>query len=212
MKDDASGAPAALARHFEALFTDSADPWGYRTRWYEQRKRAMVLACLPRERYARGFEPGCANGELSAALATRCDRLLSTDGSETAVAHAKERLASLVHVDVTRATMPADWPVGRFDLIVLSEIGYYLEEGGLDALIRRAAASLETGGTLLASHWRHQEGDYLRLGDEVHRRIDLLLRERHGMTRLLRHDEADFLVEVWSDDARSVAQREGLRP
>jgi hypothetical protein len=33
---------------------------------------------------------------------------------------------------------------------------------------------------------------------------------RCGLTRLAHHDEADLLIDVWSRDARSVAQREGL--
>ena len=65
--------------HFDGLFAASEDPWHFKQRWYEQRKRAMTLACLPRARYASGYEPGCANGELSAALAGRCDRLLISD-------------------------------------------------------------------------------------------------------------------------------------
>lgn len=202
----------ALAPHFDALFTADADPWGYRTRWYERRKRAMTLACLPQARYARAFEPACANGELTADLAERCELLLATDGSAAAVAHARRRLIERRNVDLARATMPAQWPEGRFDLVVVSELGYYLGDTDLDDLVDRAATSLYPGGTVIASHWRHAEGDYVRLGDEVHRRIDARLRTSFGMTRLLRHEEADFLVEVWSDDPRSVAQREGLRP
>lgn len=228
-----------LARHFDDLFTRDADPWGYRTRWYERRKRALMLACLPQERYARAFEPACANGELSAELAARCDRLLCSDGSAAAVAHARRRLAGFPHVDVALARLPADWPMasgdaateggsigvdgatgmtgapgaaGAFDLIVLSEIGYYLGDADLDVLIERAAAALAPGGTLLASHWRHPEGDYLRSGDAVHQRMDRAWRDRFGLVRLLSHEEADVLVQVWSDDGRSVARREGLRP
>ena len=66
--------------YFDAMFAKSNDPWKFRSRWYERRKRALTLACLPSARYAHGFEPGCANGELSACLATRCDRLLVSDG------------------------------------------------------------------------------------------------------------------------------------
>jgi hypothetical protein len=36
--------------------------------------------------------------------------------------------------------------------------------------------------------------------------------QRSGWSRLLRHEEEDFLVDVWSPDGRSVARREGLRP
>lgn len=202
----------ALADHFEGLFSKDADPWGYRTRWYERRKRAQILASLPSERYARGFEPACANGELSAGLAERCDRLLCSDGSATAVAHARQRLSRLSHVEVSQARLPAQWPEGRFDLIVLSEIGYYLDDEAFRRTIDGAMASLDAGGTLLASHWRHPEGDYVRSGDEVHRLMGAAFRQRSGWTRLLRHEEEDFLVEVWSPDDRSVARREGLRP
>lgn len=202
----------ALADHFESLFSEDPDPWGYRTRWYERRKRAQILASLPAERYARVFEPACANGELSADLATRCDRLLCSDGSATAVAHARRRLAHLPHVEVACAQIPAGWPEGRFDLVVLSEIGYYLDDHALRQTIDRAVASLAAGGTLLASHWRHPEGDYFRSGDDVHWLMGAVVQEYHGWTRLLRHEEEDFLVEVWSLDGRSVARREGLRP
>ncbi|RZI58227.1 MAG: methyltransferase domain-containing protein [Rubrivivax sp.] len=203
---------AALADHFEALFADDDDPWGYRTRWYERRKRAQLLASLPAERYASGFEPACANGELSAELAARCDRLLCSDGSAAAIAHARRRLAHLPQVDLRHAPIPAQWPEGRFDLIVLSEIGYYLDDDAFHATIDRAVASLADGGTLIASHWRHPEGDYFRSGDDVHRHMAVAFEQQSGWTRLSRHEEDDFLVDVWSSDSRSVARREGLRP
>ncbi len=208
---DASAA-ARLAQHFDTLFKTEGDPWRYRTRWYERRKRALTLACLPMARYAHAFEPACAIGELSAALAGRCDRLLSTDGSAAAVAIARERLADCVNVQVERATMPAHWPDERFDLIVLSEFGYYLEADALAGVIERSASTLMPGGTIIACHWRRAEGDYLRLGDEVHRLMHDGFTGRHGLTRLSRLEEDDFLIEVWSDDARAVSEREGPQP
>jgi len=212
MNQSDRSAPEALADHFESLFADTDDPWGYRTRWYERRKRAQLLACLPAERYALAFEPACANGELSAELATRCARLICSDGSAAAITHARRRLAHHPHVDLRHAPIPAHWPEGRFDLIVLSEIGYYLDEHAFHTTIDRAVESLAEGGTLLASHWRHPEGDYFRSGDEVHGYLRISFEQQAGWTRLLRHEEEDFLVGVWSPDGRSVAWREGLRP
>lgn len=202
----------ALADHFEGLFSKDADTRRYRTRWYERRKRAQILASLPSERYARGFEPACANGELSAGLAKRCDRLFCSDGSATAVAHARHRLSRLPHVELSQGRLPSEWPKARFDLIILSEIGYYLHDESFGRTIDGAMESLDAGGTLLPSHWRHPEGDYVRTGDEVHRLMGAAFRQRSGWTRLLRHEEEDFLVEVWSPDDRSVARRERLRP
>lgn len=197
------------AEWFDALYRASDDPWSFRTRWYEARKRAVTLACLPRARYRRGFEPGCSIGELTAALAPRCERLLACDFMPAAVEQAARRLAGSPHVAIERRALPEGWPEGRFDLIVASEIGYFLGAADLDRLASRALEALEPDGTLLACHWRHPiEGCELS-GDAVH-----ALLGRHaqaaGLARLVRHEEDDFVLECWSPDARSVARAEGL--
>lgn len=73
-------------QYFADLYATSEDPWAFRTRWYEKRKRELVMACLPRQCYQRVFEPACANGELSALLAERCANLVCQDLDPTAVA------------------------------------------------------------------------------------------------------------------------------
>ncbi len=196
----------AHATPFHAMFATSDDPWGFRTRWYEARKRDLTLACLPAQRYRRAFEPGCANGELAAALATRCERVVASDGVDSAVRLARRRVASLGQVEVLQGWVPRDWPEGRFDLIVLSEFGFYLSEPDLDALIERTLASLEPGGTVLACHWRHAVDGFAATGNSVHAR----LRARIALPQLVAHAEPDLLLDVWCDDARSVAEREGI--
>ena len=109
--------------YFQKMFDASDDPWSFRTRWYEKRKRELTLASLPRQRYQRVFEPGCANGELSAMLAERSDSLLCQDINEKAVQLAQHRLSNVPHARVDRGRVPHDWPEGAFDLIVLSEVG-----------------------------------------------------------------------------------------
>lgn len=194
-------------RYFEQLFDGNNDPWAFKQRWYEQRKRDLTPATLPRRHYATIFEPGCANGELSAALATRCDRLLCCDTSQSAVKLARQRLQSFEHAHVVHARLPRDWPEGTFDLIVLSELGYYLGASDLNELIDRAHASLTEGGELIAVHWRPVIEACPLSAEQVHRQLQDQLR----MTRLVSHHEADFLLDLWSRDPRSVAQREGLR-
>src|SRR5690625_87982 len=73
-----AGVVSVDARYFERLY-QSTDLWGYRTRWYEQRKRALLLAMLHRPRYRRGLELGCSIGETTAALSSRCAELVATD-------------------------------------------------------------------------------------------------------------------------------------
>jgi SAM-dependent methyltransferase len=194
-------------RYFDGLFAGNDDPWAFRQRWYEQRKRAITLAALPRPHYRAIFEPGCANGELSFELASRCDRLLCCDTAAAAVALACTRLGPFDHAEVRHARLPADWPEEKFDLIVLSEIGYYLDTEDFKRLIQRAEQSLTADGQLLACHWRPPiDGCPLNA-----RQVHDLLHEHLPLARLVLHQEADFLLELWSREPRSVATLEGLR-
>ena len=192
--------------YFDSLYEACDDPWGFRNRWYERRKRQLTMALLPRERYRRAFEPGCANGELAAQLATRCDSLLAADLNETAVRLAGERLAALPHVRVERAGVPQDWPHGSFDLIVISELAYYLGAPELEQLAECIKTALTPDGTLLACHWRRPFDAARQSAACVHALLDA----RCGLARLARHEDADVLLDVWSHDPRSVAQQEGL--
>lgn len=193
--------------YFEAMFAESDDPWGFRSRWYEVRKRALTLACLPQARYASAYEPGCANGELSAALATRCDALRVSDGTPAAVHLARARLAAFDHVEVVQAWVPDDWPDAQFDLIVISELGYFLSRESLDLLATKMLGSLSERGTVLACHWRRPIAGFALDGDIVHDVLDMRL----SLPRLSRLVEEDLRIEVWCRDARSVGTREGLR-
>lgn len=192
--------------YFDHLFDGNPDPWAMRSRWYEQRKRDLTLAALPRPHYRRGLEAGCANGELALRLAERCDRLLCCDTSSLAVHEARQRLQHLDQAEVRQARLPRQWPDGSFDLIVISELGYYLDLQDLQRLIAQARNSLATDGTLLACHWRHPITECPLDGDRVHRQLAAQLQ----LPSLLRHVEADFVLEVWGTRATSVAQREGL--
>lgn len=192
--------------YFARLYAGSTDPWHFRERWYEKRKRALILAALTKPRYVSAFEPGCSIGELAAELATRCDALLVSDVDPRACRSARHRLALFRHVQVARQSVPTEWPEVSFDLIVISELAYYFDDADLANLIARISASLLPGGTLLACHWRHPVEDYPQTGDAVHATFARDLSLHH----LLHHEEPDLLLDVWSDDGRSVAQHEGL--
>ncbi len=164
----ASRADADAKAHFDALHRSSEDPWGAAESWYERRKRAVTVACLPEERYGTCFEPGCSIGLVTVELAARCDSVLAMDFSPAAVERARRRTASLGNVNIGLGEIPANWPVVPLDLIVLSEIGYYLDPATLPLLTQRIAASLTVGGTLVAVHGRQIEPDYLTPPEDVH--------------------------------------------
>lgn len=195
--------------YFEAMYEQAVDPWHLGTRWYERRKHALTVACLSRERYHSAFEPGCSLGALTALLAPRCRSLLATDRVAAAVTAASDRLAGQAGVRVTQLAVPYQWPDQRFDLVVLSEIGYYLDPADLAVLITAAVGSLEPGGELVAVHWRHEVGEHAMDGDAVHDQI----RVHPELQRITDHREDDFVLEVFvrvPPAPVSVAAREGL--
>jgi SAM-dependent methyltransferase len=195
------------ADYFHAMYATSDDPWGFTERWYERRKYALTLASLSSERYDRVFEPGCSIGVLSAELVLCSDQLLCMDVSPRAVELARRRLerhrgrASVIIGDLV-----TDWPSGRFDLIVLSEVLYYLEPAELDEIIQRLPRSLTDGGEVVAVHWRRKVEEYPQSGDDVH---DRLLAS--DLYRYAGYSDADLRLDLLTvDDRPSLAEREDL--
>ena len=190
--------------HFEALYAASDDPWQVRERWYERRKRALLLACLGKPRYRSAFEPGCGNGELTAALAPRCERLLACDGAASAIAAARRRLPGQAPgLRIERRSLPAEWPAGeRFDLIVVSELGYYFDGAAQESMLALARANLGADGELVLCHWLHPFGDRVTSTAELHARAAAL----PGMVRTVRHEDPDFLLEAWRPASAAAGQ------
>ena len=194
--------------YFDDLYAAADDPWSLRSRWYERRKYALTAAVLPRERYPDGLEVGCSVGELTAVLAPRCARFTAWDASGAAVATAAARNPG---VAVERHVVPGA-PLPAVDLLVLSEVLYYLSPADLAALLDQVRTAVRPGGTLLAVHWRHPVADYPQTGDAVH----AALRAGLDWPRVAAHEETDLLLDCWvrapADDARaaSVAAAEDL--
>ncbi|KQR26432.1 SAM-dependent methyltransferase [Microbacterium sp. Leaf151] len=193
--------------YFDDIYARHDDPWGFDSRWYEERKRAALLAALPRRRYRATFEAGCSTGALTVELARRSDRVLAVDLAAAALERARRRMATSANVELRRGTLPDDWPAGEFDLVVLSEVAYYWAGADLDRGLAAAVASLSGDGQLVACHWRHPVAEYPRSGDSVHD----ALAGRPDLVRLVRHEEEDFVLEVFArPGARSVATEAGL--
>ena len=159
----------------DELHRRESDPWATETSWYERRKRQLTLAALPRTSYQRGLELGCSVGVLAADLVERCRSLLAIDASRAAVAATSARIGSTPGVRVECRELPEEWPAGSFDLIVLSEVGYFLSPAGFDDLVGRIDASLEPGGDLVLCHWRHPVDGWPLDGPSVHDRVRMLL-------------------------------------
>ncbi len=151
---------------FDRLYAERPDPWQFETSRYERDKYADTLAQLGGRRFGRALELGCSIGVFSRLLAPRCEQLLSLDAAAAAIAAARTRCASLAHVEFRRATLPTDWPEGSFDLIVVSELLYFLSQGDIALLARRCAAAATEAAAILLVNWTG-ETDTPTTGDEA---------------------------------------------
>ncbi|MBC8154911.1 MAG: methyltransferase domain-containing protein [Bacteroidetes bacterium] len=155
-------------RYFDDVYRASDDPWSFATSDYERAKYTATLAALPNTHYTNAFEIGCSIGVLSAMLAPQCDKLLAVDASELPLRTARERLAPFPHVTVRQASIPDWFPAGPFDLILLSEVGYYLSMSDLEKTRSLMLDNLTPGGHLVLVHWTPFVPDYPLTGDQVH--------------------------------------------
>lgn len=201
----AARTPAAVAEPFDAMFDGTADPWGFDGSFYEARKRALTLAVLGRPRYGTVFEIGCSTGVLTRALAERADDVVALDVSTRALEVARRDAPA--HVRWVLGGAPDDVPPGPADLVVLSEVGYFLTPSEWLRTLRVVRDRLSDGGEVVLVHWRHPTDDIPLDGPAVHEQAAAALGD---LGHRVHHEDGDVLVDVWGGPA-SVAGAEGRR-
>ncbi|MCJ2084272.1 class I SAM-dependent DNA methyltransferase [Methylobacterium sp. J-090] len=152
--------------YFDGIYAGNPDPWGFTTSAYEAAKYDATLAALPRNTYDEALEVGCSIGVLTRRLAERCTRLLSLDVAETALEAARARCADRPHVSFLRAAVPDEWPPGRFDLILVSEVLYFFTRADLARLAGHMARAVKPGAEIILVHWTG-ETNYPLSGDDA---------------------------------------------
>jgi predicted TPR repeat methyltransferase len=136
--------------YFERIYAGDPDPWDFETSAYENEKYDATIAMLGGRRFQNAMEIGCSIGVLTFRLAAHCERLMAVDVVESALARARTRCAGLPGVHFENRCLPQDWPAEeKFDLIVLSEVLYFLSPPDISRLAALAAGSLAPGGYAL---------------------------------------------------------------
>lgn len=181
--------------YFEDLYAASEDPWDFATSDYEREKYDRTLTALGGRRFDRALEAGCSIGVFTEKLAPYCNELLAIDASQKAIALARERLSDTPNVRVERRTLPEETPEGYFDLIVASEILYYLDRPTMLAALKKLEGVLAPGGSLLAVHWRRETRTYPLQGDEVHE----LIFSHTRLTRTREEATPDYRLDLYED-------------
>ena len=198
-------------QYFLDMYAAEPDPWGFTNRWYEQRKYQITMACLPRARYRRAFEPGCSVGVLTALLADRADHVDARDLVPVAVEQTTARLHATGandHVSVGRWDMRDPWPEAVYDLVVLSEVLYYLEADEAARFMAQTVEHLDADGHVVVAHWQTRVPEYPLSGGAARQ----IARETAGLQVLGTYRDDDFALDVLGRiGAASVATTTGLR-
>lgn len=153
MTDERCPTESHGASHFQRLYDASPDPWGFCSSAYEAEKYDRTIAALGDRRFRSGFEPGCSIGVLTRRLADQCERLLAVDIVATPLAAARAACADRPGVRFAVMDISSAWPAERFDLIVLSEVLYFLSPEAIASVAWRTAGSLLPGGLAVLVNW-----------------------------------------------------------
>jgi SAM-dependent methyltransferase len=182
------------AVYFENIYSGDPDPWQFETSDYERAKYDQTISALPRARFARVLEIGCANGVLTQRLAGYCDRLIAVDVVDRVLDRARQRCAPFANVEIRKASIPLDLVEGPFDLILLSEVAYYWDSADIVRAGGYFQDTVAAGGYLLLVHWTG-ETDYPKSADEAVAELKQATGEAFGETRARRF--TNYRLDLW---------------
>lgn len=181
--------------HFDALYAASPDPWKFKTSSYEQEKYRNTVRCLPRRRYRQTLEVGCSIGVLGKDLAKKSVSYLGVDLSTCAVRQARRHLRDVPGAKVRTAEVPSEWPSGRYDLVVLSEVLYFLSASELDRLAALVARDGAPRADCVLVNWLGETGTGLS-GAEAAARFLGSLRAHRSATRIGGRTDVRYRLDV----------------
>ncbi|MCR4403762.1 MAG: nodulation S family protein [Candidatus Acetothermia bacterium] len=175
--------------YFERLYRRGSDPWNYSTSDYEQRKYRLVLEILPRASYSRVLELGSSEGVFTAMLGPLGTEVLGIDISHLACERARARCAPFPNIRFRAADIREAELEGRFDLILCSEVLYYLGGRRVLAGVRdKLADLLADGGQLVLVNplplawWVHKVFRANRELQLLHEHLERDLRRPYAIT------------------------------
>ncbi len=138
--------------HFDQTFSNERDPWLYNSP-YEQVKYKQTLSLLDGQIFDKVLEIGCAEGHFTSQLAPYAQNYLATDISQIAVDRTQQRCANYEQISYAKLDVRNGEINGRYDLIVCSELLYFMDTlTTLKLVALKLANALEVGGYLLTAH------------------------------------------------------------
>lgn len=181
--------------YFNAIYESNEDPWDFETSAYEAEKYVSTITALPNKHYESVLEVGCSIGVLTMLLARHSTNLLAIDISQKALDIAARRCNKISNITFKKASFPKELPEHQFNLIVVSEVVYYLTETDWQSAIECLYSKLPCGGHVVLVHWLPEVHDYPQTGDQVHDTFQRLM--QHKMENIFSNRTENYRIDVW---------------
>ncbi|MEO5909664.1 MAG: SAM-dependent methyltransferase [Pelobium sp.] len=183
------------ADYFDKVYAADDDPWDFETSEYEAEKYASTMNALSKKEYEKTLEIGCSIGVLTKLIAGRCKKLLATDVSEKALQISEKRCKGIQHIEFKKLNFPDELPDEKFDLIVISEVAYYLSATDWKLAITKVYKMLNEKGQVVLVHWLPEVHDYPQTGDEVHSLFATEIGKK--MENIFKSRKEKYRIDVW---------------
>lgn len=184
------------SEYFKGVYDANEDPWNFETSEYEAKKYAATISALPKEHYDNVLEIGCSIGVLTQLLAQKSTHLLATDISEKALDLASKRCENLENVSFRKLNFQNELPDDQYDLIMVSEVAYYLSSNDWESAMKNLYNILKPNGNIVLVHWLPEVHDYPQTGDEVHNSFEKLMKDK--MTNVFSDRAESYRIDVWA--------------
>ena len=154
--------------HFDRVYAAvSRDAWGYERAEFATRRFQFLLQMLPPSPVSAALEVGCAEGQFTRVLAQHAEHVLACDISESAIERARQTCLGLHNVRFMCMDIRKGLPDEPLDLILFSDVLYYLSKREVIRVLEDSARSLRPGGFLMFSNEWHSHYRWLLEPGEV---------------------------------------------
>ena len=147
---------------FERLYLEKSDPWELRSSAYERQKYKRTLDRILERRKGseRVLEVGCSVGTFTRQLAENFQQVVAIDFSDEAIARAAEYCGEKRTIRFIRSNLQSLKLNDAFDVIVCSEILYYIDRRHSAAVCTQLKRLLAPNGVIVTVCEATSEPDF----------------------------------------------------